>query len=373
MSDPVRIGVIGVGQIGKHHLNTYDKIPAAQVVAVADINQAEAQRVAAAHNVPDIYSDFRELLKRDDIQAVDVCLHNNFHAPVTVAALQAGKNVYCEKPLAGSYIDAEWMFNTAQQTGLKLHMQLSTLYSKETRAAKYLIDQGKLGRLYHARSVGHRRRGRPFVDGYGTSSFVQKDISAGGALYDMGVYHIASTLYLLGNPNILTITGQTYQETPIDPERLAKSGYNVEELGLGFVRLNQASDPQHTMTMDVFESWAIHMDVPEGSLIAGSEGGVKLEPFGFFTNVGDLELNATANLDSFTWRRSAIRENTDAEEGSQQHWVAALQGRVPLLPTAELGLKTMLISEGIYLSTRLGREVTADEVRQNSKSTAIKL
>lgn len=367
MADPIRIGVIGTGQIGKHHLNNYDKIPGVQVVAVADINEAEAQRVAEQHNIPQVYTNFCDLLKRDDILAVDVALHNNFHAPMTVAAFEAGKHVYCEKPLAGSYRDAEWMVNIAQQTGLMLHMQLSTLYSKETRAAKYLIDAGKLGKVYHARSVGFRRRGRPYVDGYGTANFVQKEIAAGGALYDMGVYHIASTLFLLGNPEVITITGQTYQETPMDADRLAKSGYNVEELGLGFIRLGG------NITMDIFESWAIHSDFKEGSMIAGTEGGVKIEPFGFYNNIGDLELNATANLDSFTWRRGQLRENVDAEEGSQQHWVAALQGRVPLLPTAELGLKTMLISEGIYLSSQLGREVTAEDVRKNSKSTAVKL
>ena len=108
-------------------------------------------------------------------------------------------------------------------------------------------------------------------------------------------------------------------------------------------------------------------------MIAGSEGGVRIEPFGFYYNVGDLELSATANLDGFTWRRGQLRENVDAEEGSQQHWVAALQGRVPLLPTAELGLKTMLISEGIYLSSQLRHEVTAEDVRKNSKSSAVKL
>lgn len=368
MTDPIRIGVIGTGQIGKHHLKTYDEqVPGVQVVAVADLNEAEARRVAEAHAIPDVYTDFRQLLQRDDIVAVDVCLHNNLHAPIAVAAMQAGKHVYCEKPLAGSYIDAEYMLNIARSSGRMLHMQLSTLYSKEVRAAKYLIDAGKLGKIYHARSIGHRRRGRPFVDGYGTCNFVQKEVSAGGALYDMGVYNIASMLYLLGNPDVLTITGQTYQEIPIDPEREASSGYNVEELGLGFVRLT------NHINMDIFEAWAYHMDMVEGSTVAGSEGGLKLKPFAYYFNVGDLSLDATANLESFTWRRGAIRANADAEESSQQHWAAALQGRVPLLPTAELGLKTMLISEGIYLSGQLGREVTADEVRAASKSTAIKL
>ena len=85
----VRVGVIGVGQIGKYHLDNYQKIPSAEVVAIADVNQAEAERVGKRYGVPDIYTDFRQLLARDDIQAVDVCVHNNYHMPITVAALEA--------------------------------------------------------------------------------------------------------------------------------------------------------------------------------------------------------------------------------------------------------------------------------------------
>jgi len=75
--DRVRVGVIGVGQIGKHHIGNYAKMPNVEIVAVADINLAEAQRVAAAYNIPHVYASARELLAREDIQAVDICLHNN--------------------------------------------------------------------------------------------------------------------------------------------------------------------------------------------------------------------------------------------------------------------------------------------------------
>ena len=138
MADKVRIGVIGVGQIGKHHLDNYRKIDQAQIVAVADVNEMEAERVAAAHGIPDVYTRFADLLRRDDIDAVDVALHNNLHMPVTVASLEAGKHVYCEKPMAGSYRDAETMFNTAQATGKKLSIQLTSLFSDETKAARAL-------------------------------------------------------------------------------------------------------------------------------------------------------------------------------------------------------------------------------------------
>lgn len=364
-TERVQIGVIGVGQIGKSHLNNYSKIPHAEIVAVADIAEAEAKRVAEMHKIPHVYTDFRKLLERDDIEAVDVCLHNNFHMPVTRAALEADKHVYCEKPMAGAYIDAQTMMDTAKATGKKLSIQIANLFALETKAAKALIDDGHLGRVYHARSTGHRRRGRPYVDGYGTPTFVQKRNASGGALYDMGVYHINTMLYLLGNPDVLRISGKTYQEMAMDARRREHSGYDVEELGLGFVRL------ANNLTLDIIEAWAIHLNTIEGSVVVGSEGGVRLDPFGYFRSLGDLDIDATANLERFNWRLHAVNEVGDVYDSPQHHWVAALQGRVELLPTAELALNTMLISEGIYQSDRLGREVSADEVREMSVSTAV--
>ena len=367
MDKKLRIGIIGVGQIGQVHLDNYQAIPEVEVVAIADVNEPHAHSVAGRYGIPDAYADFHDLLARPDIQAVDVCLHNNLHMPVSVAALQAGKHVYCEKPMAGSYRDAEIMFQTARAQGLKLSIQLSTLFSNETKAAKFLIDQGQLGRLYHARSVGFRRRGRPYVDGYGSPPFVQKHNSGGGALVDVGVYHIASLLYLLGNPPVRRVSGKTYQETEMDAARREISGYDVEELGLGFVRL------ENGITLDIIEAWAIHLGGLEGSSLVGEKGGIRLEPFGFFQSQGDLNLDTTADLQEFARRSHDLRAKTDLGGSPQAHWALALQGRVELLPTAELALNTMLISEAIYLSDRLGREVTAEEVKQASVSTAVSL
>jgi len=365
MTDKIRIGIIGVGQIGKHHLDNYAKIENAELVAIADINQAEINNVSQKYGIPHTYTDFRKMLERDDLDAVDVCLHNNLHMPVTVAALEAGKNVYCEKPMAGAYIDAEKMYTTAQELGLKLAIQSRLLFETETKAARYLIDRGLLGERYHARSYGFRRRGRPYVDGYGTPTFVQKEVASGGALYDMGVYNIIQILYLLDNPQPLRISGKVYQEIAMDPRRKEISGYNVEELGMGFVRLDG------DLILDIIESWAIHLDNFPGSYVVGNKGGVRLNPFGFFHSVGDLSFNSTANLGEFDYRLHNVHEQGDIYDSPQHHWVAALQGRVELLPSAELALNTMLISEGIYLSSELGREVTAAEVRAASKSSAI--
>ena len=363
----IRIGIIGVGIIGKSHLDAYAKIPDVELVAACDIDTPELNRVCDKHNIKFRYESFRELLKRTDLDAVDVCLHNNLHAPVTIETLRSGKHVYCEKPIAGSYFDGKAMIEEAKKCGKMLHIQLAFLYTRETKIAKRLIEAGRLGHIYHARSTGYRRRGRPYVDGYATPPFVNTTTSGGGALYDMGVYHISQLLYLLGLPKVQRVTGRVYQETAMDETRRKFSGYNVEELGTGYVRFAD------NLTMDIIESWAIHMNAFEGSFIAGSKGGVRLAPLSYHTTTEDVETNMTFEDIAADSRWHSLNPAVSCYDSSQHHWIAALQGKVELLPTAQIALQTMLISQGIYLSERLGREVTVEEIEQAAVTTALKL
>jgi predicted dehydrogenase len=366
MRDTIKVGIIGVGQIGKHHIDNYTKIPGVEIVALADINEEEARRVAERVGVKWVFRNFRDLLAMEEIDAVDVCLHNNLHAPVAIAAMEAGKHVYCEKPLAGSYADAKAMIEARERTGKMLAMQVNTLFSMETKAAKRLIDEGYLGRIYYAKSSYYRRRGRPYVDGYGSANFVQRAVAAGGALYDMGVYHIVQILYLLGRPEILTISGATHQEIDMYEDRRQASGYDVEEFGVAFVRLGGG------ISFFIEEAWAINLGGTDGSKIAGSKGGLTLSPLTFHTTVADLEMNGSFDLAGADFRWHSCLPNFDAYDSSQHHWVAALQGRVELIDTAALGMDMMKIAEGIYLSQRLGREVTAQEIEEASVSTAVR-
>ncbi len=364
MGDKVRIGVIGVGQIGKHHLRQYQEVPEAEVVAIADIREDEARRVAQEFGIPYVYTDYHDLLRRDDIQSVDVALHNRLHAPVTIDALEAGKNVYCEKPMSWTYHEARRMVDTAKRLGRLLHIQLATLYSPEARAAKRLIDEGRLGEIYYAKSSHYRRRGRPYVDGYGTAQFVQRATAGGGAMLDMAVYHIGRMMWLLGNPAVETVSGRTYQKLDnMYADRRANSGYDVEELGMGLVRLAGG------VTYFIEEAWAIHSDQPDGDHIFGTQAGLRVEPFGFFTTFSDMEMDATFDLKTADWRWHQCDPTTAGFDNSQRHWVWAQLGRVPLLDTAGVALKTAEITEGIYLSSHLGREVTAEEIAQADPAT----
>ncbi|HEY3595741.1 MAG TPA: hypothetical protein VGL13_17765, partial [Polyangiaceae bacterium] len=91
----------------------------------------------------------------------------------------------------------------------------------------------------------------------------------------------------------------------------------------------------------------------------------------FFRSFGHLDVSGTVNLESARFRWNHVRGDGAYYASSQAHWVAALRGKVPLLPTADIALRTMLISDGIYLSDRLGREITVDEIEASSVSTAL--
>ncbi|RKY68274.1 MAG: hypothetical protein DRQ02_04840 [Candidatus Latescibacterota bacterium] len=109
----------------------------------------------------------------------------------------------------------------------------------------------------------------------------------------------------------------------------------------------------------------MHFDDSESSKIVGCREGVKLNPFTYLSTVCDMEMDVTFDLSKADWRWHQCISDTDAYDSPQHRWIAALQGRVPLIDTAELALSVMLISGGIYRSAKLGYEVTANEVKKN--------
>jgi predicted dehydrogenase len=360
----IKVGIIGCGVIARGvHGPDYKKLgDQVEITAACDIVKEKLDSFCDAFDVKKRYSTIAEMLEDDEIQAVDVCLHNNMHAPVAVEAMRKGKDVYGEKPMAGSYTDALSMVEAAQKYGRKLHIQLSLIYSAASFVAKKLIDAGDLGKLYHTRSTGFRRRGRPYVDGYGEKEFVSSKTAGGGALLDMGVYHISQLLYLTGNKRPERVVGHACQELDMDPRRKELSGYDVEEFITGMI------DFEGGLTMDLIEAWAVNLDKIEGSCIAGSAGGIRLDPFSYHYTKHDVIFNAAIDEGDLNYRSSTVYPERNFYRNSQAHWIAALRGDCPLLPTAGIALNTQLIQDSLYLSSSLGRQVSTDEVIAASKS-----
>ncbi|MDR3119857.1 MAG: Gfo/Idh/MocA family oxidoreductase [Clostridiales bacterium] len=362
--EKVKVGIIGCGVIARlTHGPEYKKLSdRVEIVAACDIIKEKLDSYCDLHEIPKRYTKISDLLADKEIQAVDVCLHNNMHSPVAIEAMRRGKDVYSEKPMAGSYVDAVAMIEASKKYGRKLHVQLAQLYSASSFVAKRLIENGDLGKIYHMRSTGFRRRGRPYVDGYGEKEFVSSKVAGGGALLDMGVYHISQLLYLTGNMKPVRVVGNTYQEIDMDPKRKEISGYDVEELITGMIDFGGG------VTMDMIESWAMNLDNLEGSSIIGSKGGVRLSPFSYHFTKHDVVFNATMDETDLNFRSSTVYPEQMFYRSSQGHWAAALRGECELLPTAEIALNTQLIQESLYLSNKLGRQVTTDEVIASSVS-----
>lgn len=391
----IRIGIIGTGMISERHMRVWEKIPGVAVVAGCDVDEKRLAEWGEKYKIADLYRNYKDLLARDDIDAVDVCVHNNLHMPLSVEVMRAGKHCYCEKPMAGSYADAKFMLDVAQETGQKFAIQLSSIYNLQTRMARQMIRDGKLGKVYHMRSVGERRRGRPGLDFKGgfSTNFYSKEYAGRGALFDMGVYNISQLLFINDLPELESVYGATYQEIPFD-ERLLEGGhpFGVEELGVGMARFKGG------LTMDILESWALNIDRVGDTFVAGSEGGLKITNVDAYGGKRGIDPTSSFGIPAmpelhFYGFRDHIEQDVDlrVEDNSNQeinmdpsielyndnqlHWLAYLRGELTdetRYDTPRLALQTMLLSEGICLSQELGRSVTAQEIASMSKSTALR-
>jgi len=379
----VDIGIVGAGKRGQAHADSYSDIDGADVVAVADIDEDAATALADDHGAA-VYGGFRDMLDDADLDAVSVCVHNNLHRPVAEAAADAGAHIFTEKPMAATYTDAKAMAEAADAAGVHIGVQNYDLFNDETRAAGRLVENGELGEPYYARGVFSRRRGRPYIDGYGTPGFVSKESAGGGPVIDIGTYVLGQLLYLLGNADVERVGGATFEKTEdayaeeqvgenrdTYTGRLDESGYDVEDSGVGMAHLADGS------VLELRAAW--HMYLPDRpSVVAGSQGGLQLDPFEFYTTTGDYEATVSLDLDGYERRQSLIAGDgyEPADTGDQfAHWIDTLEGDVDGEPidTGAIALNSMRIMEGIYLSQEAGRELTAEEIAERSESTAVEL
>ena len=177
----------------------------AEIVAVADALEDRARLIADSEGVPNAYGDWRRMLDEQQLDVVVVCTPNSYHKEQSIAALAAGANVLCEKPAATCHDDAMAMFDAADAAGKLLFIGQSARFMHRTRAAKEIVDAGRLGEIYFAETVGMRRRGVPKW-----GQFHMKEHSAGGTLLDTGVHAIDLLYWLMGNPKVVAVSSATY-------------------------------------------------------------------------------------------------------------------------------------------------------------------
>jgi len=232
----VRVGIIGAGNIARAHMEAYAKHPElCTVAAVADVDRARGEQLGARAEGVSVYADFRELLGRDDIDAVSICTPPFTHAEIAVAALNAGKHVLVEKPMAASLAEADAMLAAAEKNGRRLAVVFQNRWRHDWRRAKALIDDQKLGRILFGKVDCLWWRGREYYDTWWRGTWEKE---CGGATINHAIHHIDGFLWLMGEP-----------EWVIAEMDAVDHDIEVEDLSMAIVRFKSGAMGQITSTV----------------------------------------------------------------------------------------------------------------------------
>lgn len=349
----LRTAVIGVS-VGRFHLDGYVNDPNCELVAICDANPTLLAEMGDKYKVPATgrLTDYNELLKRDDVEAVSIALPNFLHEPVAVAAFEAGKHVLCEKPLSLDVPSGQHILDASKAAGKTLMVCYNHRYRPEIVWLKGQIANGDFGDVYAAKA-GWMREG--WIPTHG-AWFTDKARSGGGALIDLGVHVLDLALWLMGYPKPVSVSGVAFNKfvsrgQKTNPRHLKPASDAVEDLGMGFVRFESGAAL-------MFESaWATHREPTQDGYFVrlfGSEAGAN-----FFTGAANGE-----TVSAFKYvnnEPSAVTPKfqgvTNGHMRAVSHFIdCVLNNKIPNSP-GEHGLIGLKIIDAIYESSRTGHEV----------------
>lgn len=343
----VRIGLIGCGGIAERaHLPALEAQPDVEVVAVCDIDTKRCALVADNHKIPEVFAGYEELLSDPNIDAVDICTPNYAHEKPAVAALEAGKHVLVEKPIARNATEAQEMVDAAKRSGKKFMVAQCCRWLPDSLVLKRFIDGGAMGEMYYARAQAIRRRGIP---GWGV--FIDKEKQGGGPLIDIGVHILDTTLWLLGHPKPVAASGATYTKFGNREGIFGAWGswdyknFTVEDFAAGFVRFENGA------TLTIESSFAANIEKDKMSLaILGAEGGCQTDPLKIFREEHGTLVDVTPTcVPESKMYHGEIRAFLDSIINDTEPPV-----------TGDQALMLMKILDAIYKSSETGREVKID-------------
>jgi predicted dehydrogenase len=357
-TQPLRVGIVGLGWAGETHLKAYQQQPYVEVVALAGLEAPRLAALGATYNVPHLYEDYRELVGRDDLDAVSVCVPNFLHAPIAIAALERGKHVLCEKPLARTAAEAATIVTAAERADRVVEVAFNHRMRGDVTVLKRYLDEGSLGRVYHVKASWMRRRGIPGLGSW----FTNKNMAGGGPLIDLGVHVLDLALYLLGDPTVRSVSAATYAE--LGPHHIGGSmhsdkqqvgsPYEVEDLATAFLRLADGA------TVLLEASWATHSGAGDdfGITLYGSTGGAEIAVRNYnwdntlriFTDVAGAPAEIRPQLTRGDGHVSVVR-----------NFIATIRSNEWAAHRGQDGLRRTQIIDACYQSALDGREVAIAE------------
>lgn len=347
----LRVGIVGTGGIWKSHVPGWNNSPNAELYALCDLNPNALKNASEATGVKVLYQRSEDLFADPNVDIVDVCTANCYHAPLVLAALESGKHVLCEKPLGITPEEIKKMIAARDKSAKLLMTAQHYRFQTSCQALKAEIDGGLLGNIYHARCWYLRRASAPT-----RLSFVSKAHSGGGPCIDIGVHVLDLALWLMGNPHPLSVSGTTQQLLARRPDAFIGNGrpipeyWDVEDFACAFVRFENGA----SLIIEV--SWMLHHSAAwdeQSVFLYGTKGGSKWPA----NEIATSNLKSKAHHDL---RISPVDNAVEAHAAECMAFAKAIVNGAPSPVPPEQSLDVMTILDGVYKSAMSTREVVLE-------------
>ncbi|MGN1121231.1 MAG: Gfo/Idh/MocA family protein [Eubacteriales bacterium] len=274
----LRIGFIGTGGIAHSHMNAYRKFADAEIVCGCDLVPGKAEAFFREFGMEGVrcYTNHKEMLAKEQLDAVSICTYNRQHAPCAIDALNAGVNVLLEKPFTVTIEEAADIIKAEKKSGKILSIGFQPRFDANMQMIKKIVESGELGDVYYIQTGGGRRRGIPANDQ--KTTFIEDGTAGIGALGDIGCYALDMVLNAIGYPKPVTVSGfvtDYFGKDPAtfsayqNPARIA-SKFGVDDFGGGFIRL------ENGCIVDFRIAWAMNIDTPGDTILLGTKAGLRI-------------------------------------------------------------------------------------------------
>ncbi len=369
------LGMIGYGGIGRVHAMGYRDIPfhyglpadTFKIVGVATTRPETAQAAAQEIGCEVWTADYRELLARPDVQVIDCCAPNQRHAEIVLAAAQAGKHIYCEKPLAMNVTEGQRMVEAAAKAGVKTQMTFNFRFFPAISRARQLIEAGFVGRVFSFRGRYYRAS---YIDPNKPLSWrLRRDVSGGGALFDLGAHVLDLIYYLLGDFGSVQATLETLiKERPLAAGSVEKGPVDVDDLALlhlrqadgtlGLVEISRmGTGATNDLQIEIFgDRGAIRFNAIDPSWLEVYDVRDPDQPLGGMRGFRKLEAVQRyegQKVPDWTMTPGFVRTHAEC----QYQFLKAVANDTSTSPTLADGLKVQAVMEAAIRSSSEGRWV----------------
>lgn len=330
----VNIGLIGAGEIAQNfHLPIHFRLPNINLFAIYDKNKSKAQHLAEKYNIPYVCNSFEDLLKIDELDAVDICTSTDVHAELAIASIEAGKHTLIEKPVARNYHEALEIQKAEAAGDVKVMVATNQRFRYDAKMLKSYVKNDDIGDIFYIQgSWLQQKRNAEWRE--------QIEKSGGGVLIDLGVSLIDSLMWICDFPKIKSVSANTFKHLT----------EKVEDVCIANIKFTNGSIATMEMSWSLFSSrnsFAFN--------VYGSKGSAKINPVQLYKTDSDI-YHPVKNKDQHS-NMEIFRKSFESEI---KHFINSVQGFSPIVSNVSEAVIIMKIIEAMYKSSIEEREIDFD-------------